>query len=273
MMTATARSDAAEANRRRYEELRAAGQSEALDGLPAPTALGSLPIAPAAIIHREEVPGGWCMTTRLRRGEMLRLVDTNGAATPAMVAWREADPSERINLADTVKVQWSAALRRGRIILSDMGRVVLSIVEDTSGAHDALMGGSVPASASQGSNEPYQRNTRENLVAATGKLGLDRRDIPPAVSFFAPVSIDDAGRFQWEQSRKRAGDFVDLRAEMDLLVAISNCPHPLHPIADEQWPAIEVIRYSGRSYVPKDPCRTATAEAVRAFEFTDRLAK
>jgi len=124
-----------------------------------------------------------------------------------------------------------------------------------------------------GQQRTYQRNTRENLVAATGKLGLDRRDIPPAVSFFAPVSIDDAGRFQWEQSRKRAGDFVDLRAEMDLLVAISNCPHPLHPIADEQWPAIEVIRYSGRSYVPKDPCRTATAEAVRAFEFTDRLAK
>lgn len=272
MMTAKAKSDAAEANRCRYEELRAAGQGEALDGLPAPTALGSLTIPTSAVIHREEVPGGWYMTTRLLRGEMLRLVDTNGAATPTLAAWREADPSERINLADTVKVQWSAALRRGRIILSDMGRVVLSIVEDTSGAHDTLMGGSVPPSAS-GSNQPYRRNTRENLVAATGKLGLDRRDIPPAVTFFAPVSIDDAGRFQWEQGKKRPGDFVDLRAEMDLLVAISNCPHPLHPIAEEQWPAIEVIRHSGRTYAPKDPCRTATAEAVRAFEFTDRLAK
>jgi urea carboxylase-associated protein 2 len=273
MTTAKAKRDAAEANRRRYEELRAAGQGEALDGLPAPTALGSLPIAASAIKQREEVPGGWYMTTRLRRGEMLRLIDTSGAATPTLVAWREADPSERINLADTVKVQWSATLRRGRIILSDMGRVVLSIVEDTSGAHDALMGGSVPASASPGSNEPYRRNTRENLVAATGKLGLDRRDIPPAVTFFAPVSIDDAGRFQWERGKKRPGDFVDLRAEMDLLVAISNCPHPLHPVAEDRWPAVEVIRHSGRTYAPKDPCRTATVEAVRAFEFTDRLAK
>lgn len=273
MMTSKAKSDAAAANRRRYEELRAAGQGEALDDLPSPTALGSVPIAAPAIIHREVVPGGWYMTTRLRRGEMLRLVDTNGAATPTLVAWREADPSERINLADTVKVQWSAALRRGRIILSDMGRVMLSIVEDTSGAHDALMGGSVPASAAPGSNEPYRRNTRENLVAATGKLGLDRRDIPPAVSFFAPVSIDSAGRFQWELDKKRPGDFVDLRAEMDLLVAVSNCPHPLQHIADEQWPAFEMIRHSGRTYAPKDPCRTATPEAVRAFEFTDRLAK
>jgi urea carboxylase-associated protein 2 len=273
MTTAKARSDAAEANRRRYEELRAAGQGEALDGLPSPTVLGSVPIPAAAIIHREYVPGAWYMTTRLRRGEMLRLVDANGAATPTLVAWREADPSERINLADTVKVQWSAALRRGRIILSDMGRVMLSIVEDTSGAHDALMGGSVPASQSAGSNEPYRRNTRENLVAATAKLGFDRRDIPPAISFFAPVSVDSGGRFQWAQGKKRPGDFVDLRAEMDLLVAISNCPHPLHPGADAEWPPIEVIRHSGRAYAPKDPCRTATAEAVRAFEFTDRLAK
>jgi hypothetical protein len=273
MTTAKAKSDAAEVNRRRYEELRAAGQGEAPDGLPVPTALGSVPIAPAAIIHREEVPGGWYMTTRLRRSEMLRLVDTSGAATPALVAWREADASERINVADTMKVQWSAALRRGRIILSDMGRVMLSIVEDTSGAHDALMGGSVPASPSAGSNEPYRRSTRENLVAATGKLGLDRRDIPPVVSFFAPVSIDSAGRFQWLKGKKRPGDFIDLRAEMDLLVAISNCPHPLDPAVSDASPAIEVIRHSGRAYAPKDPCRTATAEAVRAFEFSDRLAK
>src|SRR6478672_1637727 len=101
MITAQAKSDAAEANRRRYEELRAAGQGEALDGLPSPTALGTLPIPASAVIHREVVPGGWYMTTRLLRGEMLRLVDTSGAATPTLVAWREADPSERINLADT----------------------------------------------------------------------------------------------------------------------------------------------------------------------------
>jgi uncharacterized protein YcgI (DUF1989 family) len=94
MTTPKARSDAAEANRRRYEELRAAGQGEALDGLPSPTVLGSVPIPAAAIIHREDVPGGWYMTTRLRRGEMLRLVDVNGAKRrPWLPGARRTPPS------------------------------------------------------------------------------------------------------------------------------------------------------------------------------------
>ena len=58
--------------------------------------------------------------------------------------------SERINCADTVKVQWSAAISKGRVILSDMGRVFLSLIEDTSGAHDLLAGGSTPASDGRG---------------------------------------------------------------------------------------------------------------------------
>ena len=271
MTIVAAKRAAAEANRRRYEELRAAGQGATFDGLPPLTALGAVPIAETAIIHQEEVPAGWYMTTRLRRGEMLRLVDVAGTATPALVAWREADPSERINLADTVKVQWTAALRRGRIVLSDMGRVLLSIVEDTSGAHDALMGGTAPDAQASAADAPYRRSTRENLIAAAAKLGLERRDIPSCLSFFAPVSVDGAGRFRWEGAKKRPDDFVDLRAEMDLLVAVSNCPHPLQVGAP---PApIQVIRHSGRTYTPNDPCRNTGAEAVRAFEFTDRLAR
>jgi uncharacterized protein len=270
MPSVNAKSAAAAANRRRYEELRATGQGATLTALPPLTALGSLPIAAAAIIHREEVPGGWYLTTRLRASEMLRLIDVTGTATPALVAWREADPSERINLADTVKVQWTAALRRGRIVLSDMGRVMLSIVEDTSGAHDALMGGSAPDAGAAASDAPYRRSTRENLIAAAAKLGLDRRDIGPCVSFFAPVSVDSEGRFTWAEGKKRPGDFVDLRAEMDLLVALSNCPHPMHSGAHGP---IEVIRHSGRAYAPSDPCRNSGVEAERAFAFTDRLAK
>jgi urea carboxylase-associated protein 2 len=273
MSIAKAKSAAAEANRRRYEELRATGQGATFNGLPPQSALGSVPISATAIIHQEEVPGGWYMTTRLRRSEMLRLVDGTGTATPTLVAWREADPSERINLADTVKVQWTAALRRGRILLSDMGRVMLSIVEDTSGAHDALMGGSAPDPRPSATDEPYRRSTRENLIAATAKLGLERRDIAPCISFFAPVSVDGAGRFQWQGGKKRPGDFVDLRAEMDLLVAISNCAHPLQPNSHAEARPIQVVRHSGRAYTPSDPCRNTGAEAVRAFEFTDRLAK
>ena len=145
MMVPT-KQEIAEANRRRYEELRAAGQELTPKGLPEPTALDGAPIVPDAVIHREQVPAGWYTTTSLRRGEALRIVDDSGRSSVSLIGWRAEDTSERLNCADTVKVQWSAAISKGRVILSDMGRVLLSLVEDTSGAHDLLVGGSTPAS-------------------------------------------------------------------------------------------------------------------------------
>ena len=114
----------------------------------------------------------------------------------------EEDTSERINCADTVKVQWSAAISKGRVILSDMGRVFLSLIEDTSGAHDLLVGGSTPARRLPHSARTT-RNTQENFLAAAAKVGLGLRDIPPCVTFFAPVSVDDSGRFLWDPAASR----------------------------------------------------------------------
>jgi uncharacterized protein len=269
MMNRT-KAEAAEANRRRYEELRAAGQELTPKGLPEPTAIDGAPISPDDIVSHELVPAGWYATLRLRRGEALRIVDDSGHSSVSLIAWREEDCSERINCADTVKVQWSAAISKGRVILSDMGRVMLSLIEDTSGAHDLLVGGSTPAStlATFGS---VTRNTQENLLAAAAKVGLDVRDIPPCVTFFAPVSTDEAGRLVWNGSRKRPGDFVDLRAEMNLIAVASNCAHPLDPARPAASGSVTLIKHRVRPAAADDPCRTASPEAVRAFMFTDRL--
>ncbi len=256
-------------NRRRYEELRAAGQELTPKGLPEPTAIGGAPISPDAVIHRETVPSGWYTTLLLRRGEGLRITDDTGRASVSLLAWREGDPSERINCADTIKVQWSAAISKGRIILSDMGRVVFSLIEDTSGAHDLLVGGSTPASV-LASTAAGGRNTQENFLAAGSKIGLGVRDIPPCITFFAPVTLDAAGRFLWKEGIKRAGDLVDLRAEMNLIVVASNCAHPLNP-SQGNGGAVTLIRHRAAAPRPDDLCRTASPEAMRAFDFTDRL--
>src|SRR5271167_3436621 len=133
-------------NRRRYEELRAAGQELTPKGLPELTALHGASLSPDAVIHREAVPAGWYTSLLLRRGEALRIIDDAGQASVSLLAWREEDTSERINCADTIKVQWSAAISKGRVILSDMGRAAFSLIEDTCGSHDLLVGGSTPAS-------------------------------------------------------------------------------------------------------------------------------
>ena len=256
-------------NRRRYEELRAAGQELTPKGLPQPTALDGVPISPDAVVHRETVPSGWYTALLLHRGEGLRIIDETGKASISLLAWREEDPFERINCADTIKVQWSAAMSKGRVILSDMGRVVFSLTEDSCGAHDLLVGGSTPASilAATGARG---RNTQENFLAAVSKIGLGVRDVPPCITFFAPVGLDDAGRFVWKEGRKRAGDFVDLRAEMNLIVVTSNCTHPLNPSPSASGSAT-LIKHRMPAAKPGDLCRTASPEAMRAFAFTDRL--
>jgi urea carboxylase-associated protein 2 len=259
-----------EANRRRYEELRAAGQELTPKGLPEPTALDAAPISPDAVLEREHVPPGWYATMRLRRGEALRIIDDTGRASVSLIGWREEDTSERINCADTLKVQWSAVIGKGRVLLSDMGRVFLSLIEDTSGAHDLLVGGSTPAStlAAFGTTT---RNTQENFLAAASKIGLDVRDISPCVTFFAPVAVDEAGRFCWQEGRKRPGDFVDLRAEMNLIVVASNCPHPLDPARPASSAPVTLIKHRAAPAAVDDPCRSGSPEAARAFAFTDRL--
>jgi urea carboxylase-associated protein 2 len=266
----SARESTVEANRQRYQSLRAAGQGATPRSLPPLTDRNGATIPPEAIIGRQTVPGGWYTTLALRRGEALRLVNIEGAATATIIAWRQEDTSERINAADTVKVQWTASLCRGRVILSDMGRVVFSMIEDTCGAHDVLAGGSRRNPDTNGCPRG-QRNTRDNFVAAVGKLGLDRRDIPPSVSFFAPVLVGANGGLAWNAEHHQAGDFVDLRAEMNLLVAISNCAHPLNPAGEVAPGPLDLVRYRAPAAGTENVCRNAGPEAARAFAATDRL--
>ncbi|KQP50916.1 urea amidolyase associated protein UAAP1 [Methylobacterium sp. Leaf108] len=251
-------------NRRRYEALKAQGQEHAPRALPPPSVRG-LPLDEAEILHAETIPGGWYWTTELHAGDALRLALDHGPSSVALVAWNAADTSERLNYADTVKVQWSAALRKGRVLFSDMGRVMLSLIEDSCCAHDALTGGSNAASNAARYAKGPHRNTRDNLVLAALKAGLDRRDIPALITFFAPVSVGAEGRFTWNEAGRRAGDFVDLRAEMDLVVTLSNCPHPLDPAPDYAPNPVTATRFRAPHPGPDDLCRTATIEAVRGF--------
>jgi urea carboxylase-associated protein 2 len=249
------------ADRARYEEHQRKGLQNAPKALPGPSPRPAAPIEDP--IHTETIPGGWYWSTRLSAGETIRIGQEHGASAVTLVAWNAKDTSERLNLPDTIKVQWTTAIAKGRVLFSDMGRVMFSIAEAASTAHDALVGGSTAASNARYPNAP--RNTRDNLILAAGKLGLDRRDIPSAISFFAPVRVDEDGKLTWREDLRVAGDYIELRAEMDLLIALSNCPHPLD--INEAYAPLPVT--VTRFLVPAaadDLCRNATAEAVRGFE-------
>jgi urea carboxylase-associated protein 2 len=255
------------ADRARYEEHQKAGLAFATKALPEASPRPAAPIPAGDVVATETIAGGWYWSTLLRKGEALRIAQAHGPAAVALVCWNAKDPSERLNLPDTVKVQWDTRVQKGRVLFSDMGRVLLSVTEDSSGgAHDLLVGGSTAAANAAKYPGVATRNTRDNLVLAAGKLGLSRRDIPMALTLFAPVRVaDDNGGLGWQPDLLSSGDYVDLRAEMDVLVALSTCPHPLDPAPAYTPNPIEITRYRA-AVTADDLCRSATVEAVRGFE-------
>lgn len=254
------------ADRARYEEHQKKGLEFATKVLPEASPLPAIPIDADRIIHTEIIAGGWYWSTLLRQGEALRIEQPHGPSSVALVAWSLKDPSERLNLPDTVKVQWDTRVQKGRVLFSDMGRVMLSVTEDSSGgAHDVLLGGSTAASNAVRYPDVVTRNTRDNFVLLAGKIGLSRRDIPMALTLFAPVRVLADDSFVWQSDMLNGGDYVDLRAEMDLWVGLSNCPHPLDPSPGYAPPPALTTRYHA-TIAADDLCRSATAEAVRGFE-------
>ncbi|MDO1582901.1 urea amidolyase associated protein UAAP1 [Rhizobium oryzicola] len=257
------------ANRARYEEHQKKGLEFAPKALPGKSAKPAPVIAAADIVHQEKLPGGWYWWTRVKANEVLRITLDEGFSTVSVIAWNAADPSERMNLPDTVKVQWTTGLGKGRVIFSDMGKVMFSIVEDSCGAHDVLMGGSTASSNARkyvGANGATLRNTRENFVLVATKAGLDKRDIPAALALFAPVRVDADGKFEWKPELVSEGDYVDLRAEMDMIVGFSNCPHPLDPNPVYAPNPVTITRIKAVEPAADDLSRTATVEAIRGFE-------
>lgn len=229
-------------------------------------ATGNPPVLDEGLIRsRETVPGGWAHALPLARGETLRVVNTQGTPGVSLLFYNAKDRSERFNAGDTVKIQWNARLSRGRVLFSDMGRVLASITDDTYGRNDALTGGSSRTTNAVRYGDASLRNTRDNFILLASKHGLDKRDIPPCLTLFAPVGVDGEGRFRWEGEGAAPGSYVDLRAELDLLVFVSNAPHPLAP-GDYAPKDIDLLVWKSPPPAADDFCRTATEEAIRGFE-------
>lgn len=252
--------------RRRYAKLKAQART---NQRPSARHL-ECPAVVTGVLAQEILPAGWYWTRRLSRGQILRLTNTQATHGVSLLLWNAHDTTERYNAGDTVKVQWTARISRGRLLLSDMGRVLASVVGDTCGFHDAVAGGSTRAldDAKYGP-DPVRRNSVENFLLAAGKHGMDARDVGPCITFFAPVVTDEEGKFGWQDNALAPGQHIDLRLEMDVIVVVSNCPHPLSPQMDWTCEPVEVQVWKAPSPGADDFCRTATEEAVRAFENTD----
>jgi urea carboxylase-associated protein 2 len=240
-----------------------------------PTAATDLPghVDPDVVIWDEVIDGGGYASRVLPRGTVVRITDVDGDACVQLLAHVVANPAERLNVADTVKVQWQAYLGRGSLLLSDMGRVLLTLIDDTSTRHDCLCGSSNrrtnDARYGDGSVWGASPNGRDLLALAAAKHDLGRVDLPPPMNLFkgVPVAGDGALGFDGEP---RPGAYVELRAEVDVLLLLALTPHPLDP---RDGYTVSPIRCTAwRASRPEnDPWRSSTPERARAFENTDEL--
>jgi urea carboxylase-associated protein 2 len=254
---------------RTHARAQAGARAEAMPTLPA----SSWPEPPEGVpagelTWAETIGGGGYASRVLAAGTSLRLRDLHGEACAHVLLYNADQPWERLNVADTVKVLWQAYLGPGHLLLSDQGRVLASIVADTSTHHDALCGTTTRAAnaARYGDGSAFGPTPagRELLLLAGARHGLGPRDLPPSLSFFQAVAVDADGRVSHRGSAG-PGAAVTLRAELPVVVLIANAPHPVDRRPRYTCSTLEVLAWRGAPTGPGDPLWSATPEAERAF--------
>jgi uncharacterized protein len=189
-------------------------------------------LRPTAVTYEHVIPAGRPWSRVIRRGQTLRIVDCEGQQAVDALFYRADDPAERYSAQDTLRLQGSAYIGVGTRLVSNEGRVMMTVVADTCGQHDTSAGCCSCESNAVRFGEPtkYQHACRENFLLELAKHGLSKRDIVANVNFFMNVPIDPAGDFCVVDGVSKAGDHVDLRAaEMDVLCVLSNCPQINNP--------------------------------------------
>lgn len=185
-------------------------------------------------------PGGFWSGV-VARGNILRIIDLEGLQAVDFLCYNAADPTERYNAADTMKIGGSIFLGDGTKLYSGMGNPIFTIVRDSCGFHDTIGG----CCSSESNFVRYgvrdTPNCRDNFLRGLARHGLGRKDIVANVNFFMYVPVEGDGRMAIVDGRSRPGDLVDLRAEMDALAVISNCPQVNNPANGYNPTRIEVI--------------------------------
>jgi urea carboxylase-associated protein 1 len=200
--------------------------------------------ATAHSIVDEPVQAGKPWARIIEKGQSLRIVDVHGQQGVDFLCYNAHAPEERYHAPNTLKAARSLRLTKGHVLYSDVARPIFTITEDTCGTHDTIGG-----CCSAPSNEMLYGvsdcpGCRENFLGALGGFGLGRKDIVPNVNFFCNVPVHDEACLAdsvFVQSRSEAGSFVELRAEMDALAVISNCPQVNNPCNAGVPTAIRVL--------------------------------
>ena len=230
------------------------------------------------MLWEEVIPGGNHWSGLIRRGTALRLSDLAGGANCSALLYSAEDKLERYNMPDTLKAQHTAFLTKGNVCYSDMGRVMASIIADDVGWNDTICGvtdaNRIKAQYGESSYQTHRndmfRSGKDGLLIELAKHGLGKRDLNASVNFFSKVVPDNSGNLSFIANNSKAGSYVDIRFDMNVLLVLSAAPHPLDTKTIYQPSAVKLSAYHVGSAPEDDICRNSCPQNARGFINTER---
>jgi urea carboxylase-associated protein 1 len=186
---------------------------------------------PLKAIYDFTVPANMPWSRVVKKGQVLRIVDLEGTQAVDTLFYNAADKTERYSAQDTVRVQGSPYITSGTRLISSDGNVMATILADTCGGHDTSAGAcSAEANTVRfGHHTKFMHSCRDNFVLELSRHGMTKRDIVSNINFFMNVPVESDGTLAIVDGISGPGDYVELRAEMDILCVISNCPQINNP--------------------------------------------
>jgi len=195
------------------------------------------------------IPAGLPWMGFVPQGATFRITDIEGNQAADTVFYAATPdgkivPQERYSAADTIQAQGALYLEKGTRLMSNQGRPLLTIVEDTCGRHDTVGG----ACSCESNSVRYPRETlfmhscRDSFLRALRETGqnLGKRDLPPNINFFMNVPVTSEGGLTFADGVSGPGKYVEMVADTDVVVLISNCPQLNNPCNDYNPTPLEV---------------------------------
>lgn len=227
-------------------------------------------------LFSKTIPAGGKWSGQISRGKQIIFTAMEEGANVSLLLYNANDPSERYNMPDTLKAQHTAHLTKGNVLMSDNGRILASITEDSLGWHDTISGYTSRALTNQKygittyqkQRNDYYRSGEENFAVELFRNGLTSRDLTPVVNLFSKVYCDDQGNLHYVSEHCKKGDTVTLRTEMDVFLVLSNTPNPLNPASSYPSVPVQLTIDDSEPIQEMDICLNHRPENRRAFENT-----
>lgn len=186
---------------------------------------------PAKAIYNLTIPAGDPWIHAIKKGQTFRIEDLEGNQAADTLFFNAADPVDRYSAHNTIMEQGAIYLTTGTKLMSTRGNVLLTITADTCGRHDTL-GGACACESNMvryAIEKRFMHACRDSFLRGARQMGFGKRDLAHNINFFMNVPVTPAGGLTFEDGVSGPGRYVEMRAEMDVIALISNCPQLNNP--------------------------------------------